>query len=73
MTETRREILHGLELLSDRYAEMRFGQLIVNIANWAAQQPDAIWDVEDEDFLNAITGHLTRTASTTKVSTRHAG
>lgn len=58
MTPTRREILQALEALSNRYPDMRFGQLVVNIANWATQTPDAIWDVEDEEFLKAVQNHL---------------
>ena len=58
MTPTRREILNAVESLSDRYPEMRFGQLVVNISNWATETPDATWDVEDKDFLAAAARHL---------------
>jgi hypothetical protein len=66
MTETRRAILQTLEAMSDRYPEMRFGQLVANISNWATRKPDALWDVEDETFLQAITSHLNRTAGADK-------
>jgi hypothetical protein len=58
MTPPRLEILKALEALSQSYPDMRFGQLVVNIANWATHIPDAIWDVEDEDFLGAARRHL---------------
>ena len=58
MTKTRREILKALEALSERYPEMRFGQLVVNISNWATQIPDALWDVDDDAFLAAAARHL---------------
>lgn len=58
MTLTRREILRTLEALSERYPEMRFGQLVINISNWATETPDATWDVEDEEFLAAAVSHL---------------
>jgi hypothetical protein len=58
MTPTRREILTVLEALSECYPDMRLGQLVVNVSNWAAQTPDAAWDVEDEAFLAAARRHL---------------
>lgn len=58
MTQTRREILQVLEALSTLYPEVRFGQLVVNVSNWAARIPDATWDVEDEAFLEAARKHL---------------
>ena len=62
MTETRRAILQTLEAMGDRYPDMRFGQLVANISNWATRKPDALWDVEDGAFLQAITSHMSRTA-----------
>jgi hypothetical protein len=58
MTTTRREILAALEALSDCYPDMRLGQLVINVSNWATQAPDATWDVEDEAFLAAARRHL---------------
>ena len=58
MTKTRREILKAIEALSERYPEMRFGQLVVSISNWATQLPDAIWDVDDKELLAAAIEHL---------------
>ena len=58
MTPTRRKILDAVETLSEKYPEMRFGQLVVNISNWATETPDATWDVDDKDFLAAAARHL---------------
>ncbi len=58
MTLTRLEIFKVLQTLSERYPDMRFGQLVVNISNWASQVPDGIWDLEDDAFLDAATKHL---------------
>lgn len=66
MTETHRAILRALKTSCDRYPDMRFGQLVINISNWATRHPDALWYVEDEAFLQAITDHLDRTAETTR-------
>jgi DNA phosphorothioation-dependent restriction protein DptG len=60
MTQTRCELLQALEALSRLYPDMRFGQLLVNVANWAARNPDAVWDVEDEQLLDAAKKHLAR-------------
>src|SRR5436305_12462277 len=62
MTPTRREILRLIEQLSDRYPDWRLGQLVVNVANWASNPvlPESVWDVEDEQFLAALRGHLGR-------------
>ena len=60
MTLTRRDILQVLEELSELYPDMRLGQLVVNIANWASRVPDGLWDVEDAAFLEAARRHLDR-------------
>jgi hypothetical protein len=60
MIESRRELLSLLELLGEAHPEMRFGQLITNLANWATHQRDALWDVEDELLLEAARKHLER-------------
>lgn len=62
---TRDEILETLGKLLDRYPDMRFGQLVVNISNWASGVPDSLWDLEDEQFLDAARGHLKRVSSAT--------
>ena len=59
MTPTRREILRALEVLSERYPHWRFGQLVANVSYWAKEPTnEAIWEVEDEDFLRGILSHL---------------
>lgn len=56
---TRREILQELERLSELAPEMRFGQLIANLAFLAAGPWDeTLWDLEDEQLLAAIRQHL---------------
>lgn len=59
MTPTRKEILCALEEMSERYPDWRFGQLVANISYWAKEPTtEAIWDVEDEEFLQGIKTHL---------------
>lgn len=55
----RQEILRQLERLSDLAPEVRFGQLIANLAFLAAGPWDqTLWDLEDEQLLAAIQQHL---------------
>ena len=65
MTPIRREIVRAIEELSERYPDWRFGQLVVNVANWASNPPlpESVWDVEDEAFLAAVSEHLTKRRS----------
>ena len=53
---TRQEILVRLERLSALAPDMRFGQLIANLAFMATERPwdQALWDLEDESLLTAI-------------------
>jgi hypothetical protein len=52
---TRREILHSLERLSELTPDVRFGQLIANLSYLAiGPTNEAIWDMEDEQLLEAI-------------------
>jgi hypothetical protein len=60
MNDVRRQILRALETLSDEYPDMRFGQLVINVSNWAEQAPDALWDLEDDQFLEGARKHLAR-------------
>jgi hypothetical protein len=63
-TNTRKEILKAMELLSDRYPESRFGQLVMCIANEVPESSaDALWDLEDRDFLEALRQHLSESAA----------
>jgi hypothetical protein len=56
---TRREILVQLERLSELAPEMRFGQLVANLAFLAAGPWDqTLWDLDDEQLLAAMKRHL---------------
>lgn len=55
----RQEMLQQLARLSELAPEVRFGQLIANMAFLAAGPWDqTLWDVEDEKLLAAIKQHL---------------
>ena len=64
-THVRAEILLILSELSECNPEVRFGQLIANLA-YLAKGPtnEAIWDVEDEELLAAARTHLKARRST---------
>jgi hypothetical protein len=52
---TRQEILERLARLSELAPDMRFGQLVANLAFMAAGPWDqALWDLEDPSLLEAI-------------------
>ena len=52
---TRQEILARLERLSELAPDMRFGQLIANLAFMAAGPWDqTLWDLEDEKLVGAV-------------------
>lgn len=53
--QVRSELLLALARLCEQYPHWRFGQLVVNVAGWADQE---IWDVEDEQLLEAARLHL---------------
>ena len=53
--QERADLLAAIVQLCQRYPEWRFGQLVANVAGWADQE---IWDVEDEQLLNAARLHL---------------
>lgn len=54
-TQPRADLLVAIARLCERYPNWRFGQLIANVAGWADQE---IWDVEDEQLLEAARQHL---------------
>jgi hypothetical protein len=55
----RQEILRQLGQLSELTPDVRFGQLIANLAFLAAGPWDqTLWDLEDEQLLAAIQQHL---------------
>ena len=49
-SQERAELLATLAELSQRYPDWRLGQLVANVAGWADQK---IWDIEDEQLLEA--------------------
>ena len=52
---TRQEILDRLVRLSELAPDMRFGQLIANLAFMAAGPWDqTLWDLEDDQLVGAI-------------------
>lgn len=64
MTAIRQEILQALTELSERYPNWRFGQMVANVSSWAREPTaEAVWDVEDEEFLKGIRSHLERHAA----------
>lgn len=55
MTTVRQEILSRLGELSERLPELRFGQMVCNLSDIASgAKPDAQWDLEDAELLDAI-------------------
>lgn len=51
----RQEILNKLQHLGQHLPEMRLGQLICNLSSLVAGPWDtSLWDLEDEQFLEAI-------------------
>jgi hypothetical protein len=52
---TRRDILNELALVSELAPDVRFGQLVANLAVIAAGPWDeTLWDLEDEPLLEAL-------------------
>ncbi len=52
---TRQEILNRLARLSELAPDMRFGQLIANLAFMAAGPWDqTLWDLDDDKLISAI-------------------
>ena len=59
-TTLRGELLAALDRLSAACPEMRFGQLIANLATLArGLDAGSIWDTEDEELLMAAQKQLT--------------
>ena len=58
-SEIRRELLRVLDELSTQCPDVRFGQLIANLATLAkGPTVEAIWDAEDEELLQAARQQL---------------
>ena len=55
----RHEILHQLTRLSELAPDVRFGQLIANLAFLAAGPwEETLWNLEDDQLLTAIQRHI---------------
>ena len=61
------DLLAAIADLSRRYPNWRLGQLIANVAGWADQE---IWDVEDEQLLDAARLHLQLSTPSEQASAR---
>jgi hypothetical protein len=58
-SQRRAELLETVAELGRRYPQWRLGQLLANVAGWADQD---VWDVEDEQLLQAARLHLEQAA-----------
>ncbi|HEX6987431.1 MAG TPA: hypothetical protein VF170_18780 [Planctomycetaceae bacterium] len=58
---TRGELLRLLAELSDEAPDLRFGQLVANLATLAREaEVEAIWDAEDPELISAAERLLSR-------------
>ena len=57
--QQRADLLAAIAELCQRYPDWRLGQLVANVAGWADQ---GIWDVEDQQLLEAARLHLQQSA-----------
>ncbi len=65
--EVRRQLLRVLDDLGEYTPDVRLGQLLANLSYMAKSfTAEAIWDVEDEELLEAAKSHLA------ELSERHA-
>jgi hypothetical protein len=64
--QSRAELLAAIAELCERYSNWRFGQLIANVSGWADRE---IWDVADEQLLEAACLHLEQLSSEKKQTT----
>jgi hypothetical protein len=54
MTAERKELLSLIADLSEHAPDLRFGQMVANLATMArGPQVESIWDCEDEEFIPA--------------------
>ena len=59
ISREREELLKILAELSELAPEVRLGQLVANLSYMArGLSTEAIWDMEDEEFLEAAKAHL---------------
>ena len=58
-TALKRDILIALAELIEHAPAVRFGQLIANLSVIArGPSPEAVWDMEDDELLEAIKSHV---------------
>lgn len=68
----RQEVLRHLERVSELAPEVRFGQLIANLAFFAAGPWDkSLWDLEDDQLLAALKQHLADLSRRQQNTARH--
>ena len=66
--ELKQDILRALSELVEHTPDVRFGQLIANLAAIARGPTlEAVWDMEDDELLEAVKGHIV------DYERRHAG
>jgi hypothetical protein len=64
--ETRQKLLNALAEMSELHPEWRLGQMIANLTSWAKEphspekQAEALWDIEDDELLDATAAHVAR-------------
>lgn len=57
--DLKQEVLRSLAVLMNHTPEVRFGQLIANLAVIArGPTPEAVWDMEDDELLAAVQSHI---------------
>ena len=55
----RERLATALHELAKVHPDMRFGQLVTNVAYWAkGPAVESVWDVGDEELLKAAEAHL---------------
>ena len=59
----RDDLLAMVAELSQTYPDWRLGQLVANVAGWADKE---VWDVDDEQLLQAAQLHLQHLATPAK-------
>jgi hypothetical protein len=58
-TTTHEELLQTLRELHEALPDMRFGQLVCNLATAArGPEPESTWDVEDDELLDSARQQL---------------
>jgi hypothetical protein len=68
--DQRRELLQILSELSEEVPDVRFGQLIANLSYLGhGLSAESIWDIEDEQLLQAAREHLEQWRARNKATT----